>query len=598
VTAAVVELEAVRRRLEAFLHAIHGRRFVLAVTDPPPEMSWWRRYVIRRRERVRASRALPATDGVRIWLPRAVAAIEDVDGPAILRALALIQAELVRRRSPAQLAHVTSALERDLFGLYEAASAEHTIATRHPGMIPVLLRLRQQSMRRSGVHWPAAANRALAAWRDAVLSTPPREWPLILPAALDAAGALGWARGTATQFPSRSYVPATRVWHWGAMLGGPTIGDADPFEDWTPPFPVSVGSAVRSTSSEVGSSARRTGQQGMTGSSSSGEAGGSVTAAVGDGDVVEPWNQPSGEVPGLESSATLAARYHEWNHAMREFERDRVSVFESIADDGDLEWARRAASTYRGLIRRVEREFKTLGARRVRRTRQPDGDDLDLQACIDLRVALRSRRTPDERVYAATHPPRGGIALGVLADVSGSADTALVPGVRVIDVEKVALLVAAHALDATGDRHALLSFASMGAARVAVRTVKGFAEGAATATARIAGLVPMGRTRLGAAVRHASSVLLRERASRHLLLVISDGIPNDTDGYVGEYGIEDARVAVLEARVRGVMPHCLTLSADEHYALRIFGPAAQVLVRRPEHLPAAMLDVLGRLLRH
>jgi nitric oxide reductase NorD protein len=202
-------------------------------------------------------------------------------------------------------------------------------------------------------------------------------------------------------------------------------------------------------------------------------------------------------------------------------------------------------------------------------------------------------------VYASTRPPRGGVALAILADVSGSSGTPLGPGRRIVDIEKVALLVATHALETTGDRHCLLSFASAGALRVSVRVVKSFRErGGAAVSARIASLAPGGHTRLGAAIRHATAVLLRERASRHLLLVISDGIPNDTDGYLDEYGIQDSRIAVLEARSAGVKPHCLTLSADEHYAVSIFGSAAQVLVRRPEQLPSAVLTVLGRLLRH
>jgi len=303
----------------------------------------------------------------------------------------------------------------------------------------------------------------------------------------------------------------------------------------------------------------------------------------------------------VDFNAVLAAKYREWDHQIRDFIPDHAAVFESVVPPGDAGWSERTAAAHAGLIRRVQREFQTLGARRTRLPRQQDGDELDLAACVDFMVDLASGRTPDDRVYALTRPPRGGVALGILADCSGSASAALGAGSgqRIIDIEKVALLVATYAMEMTADRHTLLSFSSIGAAHVAVRTIKTFDErGGSSVGDRIASLAPAGRTRLGAAIRHATSVLLRERASRHLLLIISDGIPNDSENYIEDYGIEDSRIAVLEARAQGVKPHCLTLSNDEQYAVRIFGPAAQVLVRRPEQLPRAVLSSLSQLLRH
>ena len=593
----VVELERVRRRLEAFLHALFDRRFTIAVTDPAPRIGWWRRYVARRMPRPRASRAYPATDGTRIWLPRAVGPSHDADGAAVFRALALIQAELVVRGSPAEMRFLRSALERDLFSLYESASAEHHIARAHPGLARTLSSLRRDAVRAWSV-WPAPSNALVVGLRDEVLAAHPGRWPESLPPGLDAAGARAWARNAAAAHNPRLYAPLRRVWHWGTILDpSRTRGEEQSVFPRAGMVFIPIGRSPQASAPVAGEVLSQTSDAGAGGDpSDTGRA--TVADPSSAGGAAEAWDQPSRDLPGLGAGAVLAARYHEWDHTLSRFDRDRVSVFESAVDGGDTEWADRAARTHRGLIRRVEREFQTLGAHRHRLTRQLDGDDLDLQASVDLRVALRARMAPDERVYTVTRPPRGGVAIAILADVSGSAETTLVAGVRIIDVEKLALLVATYALETTRDRHALFAFSSMGASRVAVRTTKSFGErGGEVVGSRIAALESAGNTRLGAAIRHVSAMLLRERAARHLMLVISDGLPNDSDGYVEDYGIEDARMAVLEARAQGVMPHCLTLSAEEHYALRIFGAAAQVLVRRPEHLPGAMIDVLGRLLR-
>ena len=90
----------------------------------------------------------------------------------------------------------------------------------------------------------------------------------------------------------------------------------------------------------------------------------------------------------------------------------------------------------------------------------------------------------------------------------------------------------------------------------------------------------------------------REPSSQRLLLILSDGKPNDVDAYEGPYGIEDARQAVAESRAQDVHVFCLTVDRDApEYARRIFGPAGFALLRQPDHLPVVLVEVLRRLIR-
>ena len=115
---------------------------------------------------------------------------------------------------------------------------------------------------------------------------------------------------------------------------------------------------------------------------------------------------------------------------------------------------------------------------------------------------------------------------------------------------------------------------------------------------RIAGLNPGGFTRLGTAVRHATHQLARQSAGHRLLLILSDGRPNDVDRYQGQYGVEDSRHAIMEARASGVYPFCLTVDRDaSEYLPRIFGRSGHTIVQRPEQLPTALLGVVRTLIR-
>ncbi|MPN15954.1 hypothetical protein SDC9_163290 [bioreactor metagenome] len=100
------------------------------------------------------------------------------------------------------------------------------------------------------------------------------------------------------------------------------------------------------------------------------------------------------------------------------------------------------------------------------------------------------------------------------------------------------------------------------------------------------GIKPGYYTRLGAAIRHATGLLDTQKVSRRVLLILSDGKPNDLDLYDGRYGIEDTRMAVIEARRRGVVPFCVTIDREgASYLPHLFGPQGYAVLRKPEELP-------------
>ncbi len=199
-----------------------------------------------------------------------------------------------------------------------------------------------------------------------------------------------------------------------------------------------------------------------------------------------------------------------------------------------------------------------------------------------------------DRIYESIHHARRDVAVCLLADVSASTDAWVAGNQRIVDVEKEALLVVSDALDALGDPYAIYAFSGEGPSRVTVRAVKSFDERDRRRVAqRIAALEPEHYTRMGAAIRHATARLLDRPARHRLLLVLSDGRPNDVDLYEGRYGIEDSRRAVAEARSLSIHPFCITVDRDAPaYLPRIFGANSFAVLREPRQLPAALVDVV------
>ncbi len=295
----------------------------------------------------------------------------------------------------------------------------------------------------------------------------------------------------------------------------------------------------------------------------------------------------------------IGIAYPEWDWQAGAYLPRGAIVRERPAEAADGAWVDAALQRHATMLRAVRRDFERLRPRRTAVRRQPDGADLDVDALVSAFGDRRGGGVTDDRFYIDTRPRRRDISIMLLVDASASTDGWISDGRRIVDVEKEALLIVGEALAALGDSHAVLSFSGQGPGHVEVRIVKRFDErgGTPEVRRRIAGLEPSGYTRAGTAIRHASVGLLRQAAHHRLLLLLSDGRPNDVDRYEGRYGIEDTRAAIAEARLQGLHCFCLTVDREApRYASRIFGRDFAVL-SRPERLPTVLTGLLRDLMQ-
>jgi nitric oxide reductase NorD protein len=293
--------------------------------------------------------------------------------------------------------------------------------------------------------------------------------------------------------------------------------------------------------------------------------------------------------PGLPDTAPLKSEhtYPEWDWKRQCHHRDHCRVLAAPAVEQGEDWAPDLAMQQ--LIRQVRRQFEALRPRRQLFGRQSDGDDLDLSAVVRDAAERQARGMGIEQLFISARPAARDLSLAVLMDVSLSTDAWIGPR-RVLDVEKSALLALTHGLTACGDEHAIFTFTSRRRTSVNVATVKDFEESLSNRVVRrIEALKPGQYTRIGAAVRHVTT-RLAERPHRHrLLLLISDGKPNDIDHYEGRYGIEDSRMAIREARKAGLRVFGVTVDEDaKDYFPYIFGRGAYAIVSDISRLPAAL----------
>lgn len=258
--------------------------------------------------------------------------------------------------------------------------------------------------------------------------------------------------------------------------------------------------------------------------------------------------------------------------------------------------------TLRLTARRLRRRLETLRDAPRALHGQDSGDDIDLDAWVrfhadQLDVATPYSDTPP--IYTRRARLDRSLATLLLADLSLSTDAYATEQARVIDVIRDALFVFGEALHATGDPFAIWGFSSVRRQHVRMQHLKTFDESWGDANrARVGAIKPGYYTRMGAAIRHAILQLAHRPERKRLLMLLTDGKPNDLDVYEGRYGLEDTRQAVREAHAAGLIPFCVTIDEKAHdYLPMLFGQNGYAMVHKPQDLVRQLTQAWATLSR-
>jgi nitric oxide reductase NorD protein len=629
-------------RVDLLVAAVFGKSWPIRTAQPPALPGLLSRLANRNRGPM-ARIALPATDGTQLWLPLDLGLTSEPDAAQTYQLLALQQAMRAHRGSALAWARARTPLEQDLVLVLEADAADADLMRWLPGLARPLhsLRVAVLAARPPLSSFPTAGRQLEQAVRKRLEKSPDPASTLSADDTLQLAQT--WAATFADRAPSRAPTLFKDTWtgelrapqpraaelqqsdddmpelHPGTprsarLTRAPRVRPASEAEDDTGPGAWMVQASPphemaadpmglqRPTDRDVDTAAEEFAED----LSELAEARQVATPGQ-PKEVLLSDNPPEAlahharQAPGLAAGAGgRVFDYPEWDCRARAYRHPGARVHVLPAATGDPAWVQATLEQHRGLLAGVRRGFEMLKADRVGLRRQLDGDDIDLEALVEARSDYAAGLPMVQAVYRATRPARRSLAITLLVDISGSTDSWVTAGRRVIDVEREALLLVCLALDGLREPYSVLGFSGQGPRGVVVREIKRFDEPYADSVAlRIAGLEPEYYTRAGAALRHAAAALMRQPVRHRLLLLLSDGKPNDDDVYEGRYGVEDLRQAVVEARLQGISPFCLTIDRSAaNYLSRIFGAHHYVLLREPARLPGALLTWLRRLVLH
>jgi nitric oxide reductase NorD protein len=284
--------------------------------------------------------------------------------------------------------------------------------------------------------------------------------------------------------------------------------------------------------------------------------------------------------------------YDEWDYRRRHYRKNWCVLREIDIEPADDGFVNTTLARYRPQIAQLKRTFEALrGEDRLLR-RQSGGDDIDFDAMVEGLVDLKAGMELPERLMTRRHKTERNLAALFMVDMSGSTKG------WVNDAERESLVMLCEALEVLGDRYAIYGFSGVTRQRCEIYRIKRFDEAYDdTVRRRIAGIKPRDYTRMGAAIRHLTTLLNAIDARSKLLVTLSDGKPDDySDHYRGKYGIEDTRQALIEAHHAGIKPFCITIDHEARdYLSHLYGPVNWTLVDNVERLPLKVADIYRRL---
>lgn len=286
-------------------------------------------------------------------------------------------------------------------------------------------------------------------------------------------------------------------------------------------------------------------------------------------------------------------RYGEWDYLIGRERPAWCTLLEKPADEGNPHDIDDILERNHDLVNRVKCLVKAVQVQRpVRLKRRLDGDRLDIEACIDATIDLRTGIAPDPRVHAILGRQQRDLSVLVLLDLSQSTnDVVDNAGVTVLNLAREATVLLADAMARIGDSFAIHGFSSNGRHDVGYYRFKDFDRPYGEhSKARLAGMRGQLSTRMGTALRHAGEFLRDRRAHKKLILLITDGEPSDIDVHDPQYLVFDAKKAIDENNRHGIYTYCMSLDPEaDRYVTRIFGVRNYIVVdhirRLPEKLP-------------
>ncbi len=310
----------------------------------------------------------------------------------------------------------------------------------------------------------------------------------------------------------------------------------------------------------------------------------------------------AGNTTIAESAEKTDERFHfvypEWDFAKRTYKYNFCKVFPVLSKESRPDYYRKTMEHNRSVLLKLRKIFARLNNDYEQIRRQTNGEHIDIDAVTDMFADIKARHTPDDKVYLTKRKRKKELSLLFLLDLSLSSD-GYAKGNRIIDIEKQVSILFGEVLSEYMVDFQIDGFYSKTRNNTTYITLKSFDEPWQKARMKIGSVQPQGYTRIGPALRHASSLLQKRNMRKKWLILLSDGKPNDYDRYEGKYGIMDIKQALREMEGKGINNYAVAIEEHAKYYLpQMFGNNHYNILSSPVEMINSLTKLYKRIEYH
>jgi len=287
-----------------------------------------------------------------------------------------------------------------------------------------------------------------------------------------------------------------------------------------------------------------------------------------------------------------ARLYDEWDFRRQSYRKNWCVMRELKVEPKTDDFTRATFAKYSRHLSGLRKTFEALRGEDKWLKKEPFGDAVDIDALVEAHADAHQGLEMSDRLFTRLDRVERNIAVLFMVDMSGSTRG------WINQAERESLLLLCEALETLGDRYAIYGFSGMTRKRCETFRIKGFEDTYGDEIrGRITAIEAKDYTRMGVAIRHLTGILDRIDAKTRILITLSDGKPDDySDEYRSEYGIEDTRCALIEAKRRGIHPFCITIDKEgQAYLPHMYGAVNYTIVDAVEQLPYKVSEIYRRL---
>lgn len=285
--------------------------------------------------------------------------------------------------------------------------------------------------------------------------------------------------------------------------------------------------------------------------------------------------------------------YDEWDCRRQGYRKDWCTVLTEELSEVQSNFISNTIKKHYGLRKRLQRQFEMMRCDRRIIKGQKDGDDIDIDAVIESVANTFAGQATSNRLFSASTRNTRDISTLFLVDMSNSTSG------WISTVIKESLVLLSEALEQLGDPYGIYGFSGMRRSGCKIYPIKEISqEYGIDVRNKISAIAPKEYTRMAPAIRHLTSLHSKSTSAKRLIICLSDGKPEDYDGYSGNYAIEDTRKAFLEAQGKGITPFCITIDKQaHHYLSRMCGYNNYIFINSIESLPMQVSQLYRNLTR-